>query len=301
MSSTQLRLSRLLASLHSFSLDIKLQHSIFALPFAFSALFITKTPWPTPSQFALVTICMVTARSFAMGLNRYADRSFDALNERTQRRQIPAGSLRPQEALLWIVVSAAVFIGAAYTLAPNIGLLAFPLLAVLAAYSFLKRWTIATHFYLGLCLGLSPLAVVIALGGTISESLILLCFGIMLWVAGFDLIYSLQDMTFDRSMALKSFPSLLGPKKTLWTSRICFIGFAMILTAIGWIGDFGFVYFIGCMIIFGILAIEHWLVRDAYHSGHSKNFNLAFFNANGWISIIFLSSTMLDVYLGRWP
>jgi 4-hydroxybenzoate polyprenyltransferase len=284
-------------SLVAFARDIKVAHSIFALPFAASALVMAHLPLPTPFQLALLLVCMVTARSFAMGMNRYLDRELDAANPRTKLRKIPAGELPAGLGLFWSLAAAAVFLLCAFRLSPLAGYCAPVLLAILAGYSLMKRLTWATHWYLGMCLGLAPIAVEIALRGAVSPAVLAVGAAVTLWTAGFDLLYALQDMNFDREAGLSSFPARFGPGTTLVVSRGCFVGMIALLAAAGLAADRHAIYAVGLAVIAGILAYEQWIVRDARATGASTKLNLAFFNANAYVSVVFFAFVVADQLL----
>jgi 4-hydroxybenzoate polyprenyltransferase len=284
-------------SFRVFAADIKLAHSVFALPFAVAALVIGRVPMPTVTDAVLLVVCMVAARSFAMGMNRYLDREIDAQNPRTQRRKIPGGELAPAAALGWSLAAAAVFLVASFNLSTLAGYCAGPTLLLLASYSLLKRVTWVTHWYLGLCLGFAPVAVQIALTGAVTLPVVLLGLAVCLWTAGFDILYSLQDLEFDRSAGLHSVPGRFGPGAALALSRASFIGMIASLAGVGLLTGRGLVYFAGVAAVAAILIFEHVLVRDARHDGRSKHIGLAFFNANAFVSVAFLAFVALDAAL----
>jgi 4-hydroxybenzoate polyprenyltransferase len=283
-------------SLASFAKDIKISHSIFALPFVVVGMLIGVRALPTDRQIFLLIVCMISARSFAMGMNRYLDRDIDALNPRTVLRAISRGALSPQQCLTISIVFAVLFVTSAFMLSPLAGMLSFPLLGVLALYSKMKRWTLLTHWYLGLCLGLAPVAAQIAMTGGVTVPVVGLCFAILFWVAGFDLLYSTQDAQFDRTHGLNSFPSRFGIKATLVTAGLCFLTMIALLIGIGLTPSVGvgFWYFLGTFFVFSILCFELWLVSDAWKLGFSKRINAAFFNANAVVSLIFMLFCLLD-------
>ncbi len=288
---------QLLAALPRFAADIKLTHSIFALPFAASAFFLGAVPLPDLAQVALLLVCMVTARSFAMGMNRLLDWRIDLDNPRTRVRQIPSGRLTTFQASVFCALAAVAFVAAAFGLSPLAGYCAVPLLLILMSYSLLKRYTWAVHWYLGACLGLAPVAVEVALVGHASLTTVLLGVAVALWTGGFDIIYALQDMSFDRGHGLHSVPGRFGPSGALWLSRLSFVGMVALLAIVGWRIGAGAAYGVGLAIIAAILAVEHWLVRDARHDGRSNHLNAAFFNANASISIIYFVFLALDRWL----
>jgi 4-hydroxybenzoate polyprenyltransferase len=285
-------------SLKRFGIDIKLSHSVFALPFAASAFLVSPIPLPTLMQSLLLIICMISARSFAMGMNRYLDRDVDYENPRTKVRAIPSGALSNTEMLYWSLGFGLVFVVGASFLNAVAAWLAVPLLLVLASYSLLKRVSWICHWYLGLCLGFAPVAVSIAITGTADSTLVALGLGIACWTGGFDILYSLQDLTFDRERGLHSIPSRFGVKKSLVISRLSFLGMASFLVVTGILGSLGVFYFVGLAVIFGILVYEQVLIDDVSPAGYSKNMNAAFFNANAWVSVIFFGFTLVDFIMG---
>ena len=289
--------ARLGPSFLAFARDIKIAHSIFALPFAASALVLARLPLPTAQQCSLLLVCMVTARSFAMGMNRFLDRKVDARNPRTKMRKIPAGELPAARGLLWSLVAAVLFLTASFALSPLAGYCAPVLLAILGGYSLMKHLTWATHWYLGVCLGLAPVGVEIALRGHASPAVIAVAAAVALWTAGFDLLYSLQDMAFDRDAGLNSFPAKFGPGTTLVTSRGCFLAMIALLAAAGVMADLHAIYALGVAAVAAILAYEHWIVRDARDTGASTRLNVAFFNANAYVSVVVLAFVLLDLFL----
>lgn len=286
-----------MGSFKAFAADIKLAHSVFALPFAMAAFVVGRMPVPSLTTCLLLVLCMVTARSFAMGMNRVLDRDIDVANPRTRTRMIPRGELTPQQALAWSVGAGALFVVAAFGLSPLAGYCALPLLFVLMSYSLLKRWTWLTHWYLGLCLGMAPVAVEIALTGAASLPVLLLGLAVSLWTAGFDILYSLQDMGFDRVNGLHSVPGRFGPGPALWMSRLSFLAMVVLLAAVGDLTGRGAIYYAGVLLVAGILLYEHVLVSDARVDGKSRHLGVAFFNANAYVSVAFLVFAVADFLL----
>lgn len=281
-----------------FAADIKLAHSVFAMPFAASAFFIGGIPLPSLKHAILLVICMVTARSTAMGMNRFLDRNIDLSNPRTRSRKIPSGQLSAFQSLFWSIIAATLFVFAAVSLSPLAGYLAIPLLTVLVAYSWMKRVTWMTHWYLGLCLGLAPMAIEIAMTGVLSLPIFLLGSAVTFWTGGFDILYSLQDMDFDKKLGLYSVPSKFGPAKAIWLSRVSFALMVSLLAVVGHLANRGYAYFLGVVVVGVILAIEHWMVRDAKRTGQSRHIGVVFFNVNAWVSVVFFAFVALD-YWGR--
>ena len=200
--------------------DIKMAHAIFAMPFAISVMFLPAFEW-NKWQFLLIVLAIFFARSFAMGVNRYLDRDIDLKNKRTSKRKL-ASNLRMVKSYEFLLLFFAVcFIGVSFGLNVLCGVLSIPVLFVLGFYSQLKRFFSGTHFYLGICLALSPLAVSVALTSTIRMESILIAVIVATWVAGFDILYSLQDLKFDRANQLFSVPVWLGPRKAVLVSALC--------------------------------------------------------------------------------
>lgn len=284
-------------SLVHFAADIKIAHSIFALPFAASAFFVGNIPPPTLRQCVILVICMVLARSTAMGMNRFLDRHIDLSNPRTRARKIPSGQLTASQSLFWSLVSAVFFIVASASLSRLAGYLSIPLLFILVAYSWMKRLTWATHWYLGFCLGLAPMAIQVAMAGTLSLPIVLLGTAVMFWTGGFDILYSLQDLDFDKKLGLYSVPSKFGPAGAIWLSRLSFGVMVVLLTFVGEVSNRGALYFVGIFIISAILMAEHWLVRDAKKTGKSALIGVAFFNINAWVSVVFFAFVVFDYWI----
>jgi len=292
--------SELLASLGSFrafAADIKIAHSVFALPFAMSAFVLGHLPLPSIKQALLLLLCMITARSFAMGINRVLDHRLDQANPRTRGRMIPRGALSTRQGFAWSALAGIVFIAAAFALSLVCGYSAPLLLAVLAMYTLMKRLTWLTHWYLGMCLGLAPIAVSIALTGRAPLAVLLVGIGVCLWTAGFDILYALQDREFDQQHHLHSIPSRFGSATALWVSRCCFAAMSTALILAGrWAGQ-GPLYYVGVAVVTALLIYEQILVRDAKINGTSPHINLAFFTMNAYVSVIYFAFTALDAYL----
>ncbi|MBI2603614.1 MAG: UbiA family prenyltransferase [Deltaproteobacteria bacterium] len=283
-------------TLKLFAGDIKLSHSIFALPFVMASLVFLQFegPW---WKLVWIILCMISARSYAMGLNRYLDREGDAKNPRTSARMIPSGRLSPQSSLAWSLCFGLLFCFFAFQLNPLAGVLSPFILCILGFYPFMKKLSWLTHWYLGFCLGLSPLAASVAISGKIEEDLLLLGLAIMLWTGGFDIIYALQDQEFDRSLGLKSFPARFGVKHSLMISRLSFLMMLVCLTVLGVRTETGLLYYTGLLLITLILVREQVLVGDSREGAVSKNINAAFFSINAWVGVIFYIFTQLDAWL----
>lgn len=277
-----------LAQFKEFLFDIKFSHSIFAFPFAISAFFMESLPSPTAEQIILLCVCMVSARSVAMGANRLFDWKLDLANPRTATRSIPSGRLNLFNAWFFTLGFAGVFVTSSYFLSDIAFKASVPVLIFLSGYSLMKRVHFFTHLYLGLCLGLAPNAVYTSLTGELSSPLVLLGFAIAVWTAGFDILYSLQDMDHDKKEGLKSVPSYFGAKWSIYISRALFFAMIMLLAMIGYLLDLGSIYFAGVFLVAVILAYEHYLVKDAVKGEGIPNIGKAFFDLNAWVSVGFL-------------
>lgn len=272
---------------------IKFSHSIFALPFALIAtLLATNGTLPTLPQFVFVILAMVGARTWAMGINRIVDAHIDAKNPRTASRALPAGRLPAARMLVFSVLGALLFIGAAAALSKAALYCAVPVLLILASYSYTKRFTFLCHFWLGFCLGLAPLGAWVALRQSLEPALIVLTFGITFWVAGFDIIYALQDENFDKSQKLHSIPAHFGTERALLIARLSHVLAALSFVFFGVVFNLGIAYFVGLGLSVALMIYEHFIVRK----GDLNRIDLAFFNLNGWISVILLLSTSASLY-----
>lgn len=279
----------------AFAKDIKLSHSIFALPFALAAAWlVTRTTQVHWSAWLWIVLAMVGARSSAMGFNRIVDRHIDAANARTGGRQLASGAMSLAQAWLWVGLSTAIFAICAYLLSPLCLYLSPLVLAVLWGYSLTKRFTALCHLVLGFALGLAPICVWIALTGQVSTTPMLMAAAITTWVGGFDILYSLQDRGFDKDRGLHSIPVALGEVGALVVSALLHIATLSMLAAIPLsIDGLGWPYWLGWLAIAGLLAWEHWAVRP----GDLSRMNAAFFSANGYVSIIFLGSVVTATLL----
>ncbi len=261
---------------------IAFKHTIFALPFAVVALITAAAPgWPTAQTWLWVALAMVSARTAAMAFNRLADHRIDSENPRTSERALPAGRLSRRFAWLVTCVSAAVFLVAAAFLNQLCLLLAPPALLVLLGYSFAKRFTSASHLWLGFALGIAPVGAWIAVTGKIEWPAVVLAAAVTLWVAGFDVIYSLQDEVFDRQHGLHSLPAAFGGKCALLLARffhlLAFTGFLLFAHAAG-----GGPVRLAAVAAAGLLlAWQHRLIR----ANDPQSIDAAFFTANGTLAL----------------
>jgi 4-hydroxybenzoate polyprenyltransferase len=307
------RAGSLPTAVRAIAADIKLAHSVFAMPFALLAAFMAAAgghdqgraiDWPRfAGQLALIVLAMVLARTVAMLANRLIDRDIDARNPRTQGRALPSGTLALSHALAAIAVCALAFMGVCFTFGWFYGnwwptILGIPVLAWIASYGYFKRFTSLCHLWLGSSLALSPIAAAIAIApGSIAEqpALWLISAMVLCWVAGFDIIYALQDVDIDRAQGLYSIPSRLGIPAALWISRLLHAAAAACLVAALIIDDrFGIIFAIGVAIVAALLIYEHATVA---RWGTTK-IALAFFTLNGLISCLLGGLGIVDVILG---
>lgn len=278
------------AALVTYGRMIKLSHSIFAMPFALAAAVLAaRETSVSPTQIGLIVVCMVLARSCAMGFNRIVDRRFDAANPRTAIREIPSGQLSLGVASGITAAAALLFVGVSFLLHPLCGALSPVALLVVCGYSYAKRFTALVHLWLGVALGLAPVAVWIALTGTVGAPALLLGAAVLTWVAGFDILYSLQDETFDRTSGLHSIPAALGQRGALWVSGLLHVGTAGLLAALPALVPLSAAYWVGWLLITGVLAYEHSLVKP----GDLSKIDKAFFDLNGYVSLVFFASVWL--------
>jgi 4-hydroxybenzoate polyprenyltransferase len=260
---------------------IKIAHSVFALPFAFTAAVLAAFGLPALHQIIWITVAMVGARSGAMGLNRIIDAKIDAVNPRTCNREIPAGKISTAAALAFTIISLGVLVYAAHELNPLCLLLSPVALLILVVYSFTKRFTWASHAVLGIAIAGAPLGAWIAVKGTIDPEIFPLVVAVVFWLAGFDILYALQDIDFDRQQGLHSIPKRFGINTSLVLSRIFHVITFGLLVSTGLIFGLNYFYWLGLLIVSVLLVYEHSLVSPADLS----KLNMAFFNMNGYISI----------------
>lgn len=277
---------------------IKIEHSIFALPFALIGMMwgsqqLSGKIWPGFAPFFWILVAMVSCRSAAMAYNRIADREIDALNPRTKMRALPAGLLSLRQTTLFFYGSIVLFVVAAASLNPLALRLSPIALIFTLGYSMTKRFTWLCHWVLGFSLGIAPSAAFIGVTGKLSAPILWITAAVTLWTAGFDLIYAMQDDQVDREQNLHSFPANFGRKATLITSRIChFLSIAFLLTA-GYQFGAGDWYFIGCAACTALLGYEQTLVK----TDDLSKVNLAFFTLNGYVSIGMFIFALIDLAL----
>jgi 4-hydroxybenzoate polyprenyltransferase len=270
---------------------IKVEHTMFALPFAFLGAFFAARGIPRAAQIGWILLAMISARSAAMAFNRLVDLPFDAINPRTATRALPKKLLSRGSVVLFIVVSAGVFIYAAAMLNPLAFKLSPVALGIVLSYSYTKRFTWWTHMFLGLSLGCAPIGAWIAIRGNLSAVPLLLGSAVVLWVAGFDIIYSCQDLEFDTKQPLYSIPKRFGIAGALWISAGVHIVMVVLLAYLFWRENLGVISFSGLGIVALLLAYEHSLVKPSDLS----RVNAAFFTVNGWVSVLLFLTTGLDI------
>jgi 4-hydroxybenzoate polyprenyltransferase len=276
---------------------IKFEHTLFALPFAFLGMLLAAGGWPSWRTVLWIVVAMVGARSAALGFNRLVDRRIDAANPRTAARALPAGLVSPAAVTLFVLASSALLVLAAWQLNPLALALSPVALAILFLYSYTKRFTWASHLVLGLSLAGAPLGAWIAVRGDVRPTPFVLAVAVLLWVAGFDVLYALQDVDFDRRSGLFSIPARFGVVPALWISAVLhalMLGLLALLPRIYlqegppglgagfWIG------WAGCLLL---IAYQHWIVRP----NDLSRLNAAFFTANGLLSVWLFAATAIDI------
>jgi 4-hydroxybenzoate polyprenyltransferase len=262
---------------------VKFEHTIFALPFAYVGAFLAVDGVPGAHDLLWVTVAMVAARSLAMGLNRLIDAELDARNPRTAGRELPAGLLSPAAVAAFCAAALAVFLVAVWELDPLVHWL-WPIpVAGFVIYPYLKRWTWLCHFWLGAVDGLAPLGAWAAITGKLPWEAWALGGAVALWVAGFDLFYSLLDLEIDREQDLRSVATRFGERGAFLGARLLHLGTVALLVASGFGLSVGVLYWLGVAAVAGLLAYEHSLVRP----GDLRRLDTAFFTMNGVISVAF--------------
>jgi 4-hydroxybenzoate polyprenyltransferase len=276
---------------------VKFSHSLFALPFALAAAILAQRVTPLRwADLIWVLVAMVAARSAAMGFNRWADAAFDARNPRTSGREIPAGGIPKSAVLLFVLSSSIVFIVAAGMLGKICFWLSFPVLGILLLYSYTKRFTWLSHLYLGFAISLAPLGAWLALAKTFSGVILLLCLALMLYIAGFDILYACQDAAFDRKEGLYSIPVRFGLDSALRIAAVFHgIGFLCFL-ALYAAFDLTMPYLAAVGIIGILLILEHRLVRP----DDMSRVHVAFFHINSIISAMLFCGVLADELYRRW-
>jgi 4-hydroxybenzoate polyprenyltransferase len=280
-----------MSGLRAYGRMIKVSHTIFSMPFALSAVLLaSREAAVTWLDVVLIVLCVLMARSSAMGFNRIVDREIDGANPRTANREVPSGTISVASAWIWTLASAALFHVFAAMLGSLTLLLAPVALVVLWGYSLSKRWTFLCHLILGLALALAPIAAWIAITDGMSVTALLLGLAVGTWVSGFDIIYSCQDAEFDRKNDLSSLPAALGVGPALVISALLHVVTFAALCALPYWAPMGVFYWVGVVAIGGVLVWEHAIVRPTDLSRVNK----AFFDLNGYISLVFFAGVALS-------
>jgi len=266
------------------------KHSVFSLPFIFIAMLVAADGWFGWRLLILGTLAAVSARNFAMGINRYLDRDIDIMNPRTKNRPSVDGRVSNAQMIGFIVLNAFLFIVVAYFVNALAFKLSVPILMVLAAYTLFKRFSAAAHLILGISLGLAPIAGVVAVSGEITLWSIYLAIGVMFWVAGFDLLYSLQDIEFDKANGLHSIPSRFGPQNTMYIAKVFHI-LAIVFWAL-FVRSAHLGLWAETAVLFAavMLTYEHYLVNKDF-----TKIDRVFFTVNGYLGFVFLIFIILEV------
>jgi len=278
-----------------FSELVMFKHSVFSLPFIFIAMLVASyldsgSGWFGWRLLLLGALAAVTARNFAMGVNRYLDRDVDILNPRTKGRPSVDGRVSNTQMLGFILINALLFIVVAYFVNTLALQLSLPILAVLGAYTLFKRFSALAHLILGVSLGLAPIAGVVAVSGEITLWSLYLALGVMFWVAGFDLLYSLQDMEFDKANNLHSIPSKFGAKKTMWIARVFHTLAVAFWIAFVLEADLGLWAQIAVLFSAMMLSYEHYIVNKDF-----TKIDKAFFTVNGYLGFVFILLIIVEV------
>ena len=272
---------------------IKFEHTVFALPFALASALVAANGLPAWATLGWILVAMVGARSAAMAFNRIADARLDAVNPRTADRALPKGLVSMGAAWALTLASAGLLVLAAYMLNPLTFALSPVALAVVLTYSYSKRFTSLSHLWLGLCLGIAPVGAWVAVRGEIGFPSMVLSAAVILWTAGFDIIYSLQDLDFDRRTGLVSLPARIGPGRALLVSRLFHAGTIALLAWFGVLCGMGTFYYAGVMLAALSLVYEQSIVS----ANDISRVNAAFFTANGFVSLAVLAFVTADVLL----
>lgn len=272
---------------------IKFEHTIFALPFAYIALFLVSGGWPSVSNFVWVTLAMAGARAFGMGVNRIIDARIDAANPRTAQRALASGKLSMAEGIVFVAIAFAVFMVAVYQLSEWASYLWPPVIFMMTAYPYFKRFTWLCHLGLGLTYLMVPSGVWVAIANEITLSSVVLSIAAAFWVTGFDLIYACQDVGVDRKQGLNSFPAKFGISAGLNVAKLMHVFTIAALAVAGVTLDAGVLYYAGIAVAAAILFYEHTLVSPKDLS----KLNAAFFTMNGVMSVVFFMFVAADVLM----
>lgn len=273
---------------------IKFQHSIFALPFAYSGAFLAQMKVPAPSTIFWITVAMVGARSFAMSMNRLIDKEIDRRNPRTAHWALPKGLLSSSDVMVFSAICLGLFLLGVYNLAPICRYL-WPFVVIpFVLYPYTKRFTYLSHFVLGGCLGLAPVGAWVSVTNTLTVEPLLIGVAVLLWVAGFDIIYSLQDLDFDLKEGLFSIPVRFGIKRALLLTKLLHMASIALLIFFGIYLKLGLFYFVGVATVAILLAYENSLIKP----DDLSRLNRAFFTMNAFVSVVMFSFIVLEVKFG---
>ena len=289
-------MKKLVKLLNDFNELVMFKHSIFSLPFIFIAMIVSSvevngSPWFGFKLLVLGILAAITARNFAMGFNRYMDRDIDALNPRTENRPNVDGRINPTQMLVFTLTNGLLFIIVAYFVNNLALILSLPILFIVGSYSYFKRFSYLAHVILGVSLALAPIAGVVAVSETITLWSVFLSIGVMFWVAGFDLLYSLQDIDVDKELGLHSIPSKFGAKKTMLISKVFHF-----LTVLFWLlfvitSNGGIFAYLAVILSAIMLTYEHILINKDF-----KKIDKAFFTVNGYLGIFFFILILIDSF-----
>ena len=271
-----------MSALRHFLDAIKFEHTVFALPFAYVAMVLAADGWPGWHVLLWVTLAMTGARTLAMSVNRLADRFIDAANPRTAKRHLPTGVLTPAQVTMAAALSAALLLVSAFMLNPLCLTLSPLAVLFLVGYSYTKHFTWLSHWILGFTDGIAAAGGWIAVRAAFDPPVYVLWLALTVWIAGFDLIYACQDVEFDRRNGLHSVPARFGIPAALITARVCHLLTIVAFALLGWMMGLGLLYWLGVLVVAGLLVYEHSLIspRDL------SKLDVAFFNVNGYISVI---------------
>jgi 4-hydroxybenzoate polyprenyltransferase len=270
---------------------IKIEHTVFALPFAFMGSFLAARGWPSARQTLWILVAMVGIRSAAMAFNRLADAKIDAANPRTREREIPRGALAASEVWMFVALSSVVFVLASYQLNHLCFILTPLALVVTFFYSYTKRFTWLSHLFLGAAIGLAPIGGWLAIAGRFHPTALLLGVAVLFWIAGFDIVYGCQDYQFDCTYLLKSVPQRWGIGRALRLSEFCHLMTFALLTTVGIMAKLGPVYYAGLLFVLVFLVVQHLIVSPEDFS----RVNLSFFTMNGVISLVICAATLFSM------
>ena len=286
-----------MAHIQVFGRMIKFSHTVFALPFALAAVVLAHRNYPLSAELVFwILVAMIGARSAAMGFNRIVDARYDSQNPRTARRAIPTGAISVRSAAIFVIVFSALFVMAAAMISRLCFWLSFPVLLILFAYSYTKRFTAFSHFYLGFSISLAPVGAWLAVTGGFEMPVLLLSMGLLTYIAGFDILYACQDVEFDQRAGLFSIPARWGPKVAFHTASLLHVCSFLCFFSILVLFDLGLIYLVALIFIGALFIVEHQLVRphDLTH------IQTAFFHVNSAISVILFLGILGDEIMRKW-